>query len=72
MVHCYHDFCINKYMSSNTNQDQKLEKLAEIYKEYQAKIDDIQKQRWDEFVEIMKDMDAEEIEKVRNQILNQK
>jgi len=59
-------------MSSNTNQDQKLEKLAEIYKEYQAKIDDIQKQRWDEFVEIMKDMDAEEIEKVRNQILNQK
>lgn len=72
MVHCYHDFCLNKHMGSNTNQDQKLEKLAEIYKEYQAKIDDIQKQRWDEFVDIMKDMDEEEVEKVRNEILNQK
>lgn len=72
MVHCYHDFCVNIYMNPNTNQDQKLERLAEIYQEYQAKIDNIQKQRWDEFVDIMKDMDKEEIEKVRNQILNQK
>ncbi|MFH1315370.1 MAG: hypothetical protein ABIH67_03160 [Candidatus Uhrbacteria bacterium] len=59
-------------MNPNTNQDQKLERLAEIYQEYQAKIDNIQKQRWDEFVDIMKDMDKEEIEKVRNQIFNQK
>ncbi|MBU0531368.1 hypothetical protein KKG31_08945 [Patescibacteria group bacterium] len=45
--------------------DEIIEQLDAAYQEFQANLDTIQKNRWNKFLELMKELDEEEIQRIK-------
>jgi len=54
---------------SEPNQE-KIEAIDAAYKEFNATLNEVQRERWNDFITLMNNMDEAEAEIVRNQILN--
>ncbi len=52
------------------NNEKKIQAIDAAYKEFSATLNEIQRERWNDFLELMKNIDEAEAEMVRKQILN--
>ncbi len=50
--------------------DNLTKELNDAYREFNANLDQIQKERWNKFLELMNKMDEEDIKQVKNIIQN--